>query len=64
MLRSQRCKLAVDSQSQAYMLYDLASDPMEQRNLVADAGMQGLKRDLQQKLAERLERTGYAAALK
>jgi arylsulfatase A-like enzyme len=63
MLRSKRYKLAVDSASRAYMLYDLARDPMEQHNLVADASMQTVKGELQQILKRRLAETGYAEAL-
>ena len=64
MLRSKRYKLAVDSASKAYMLYDLALDPMEQRNLVADASMQALKGELQRALTQRLEDTGYGDTLR
>jgi arylsulfatase len=64
MLRSKRYKLAVDSAARAYMLYDLVRDPMEQRNLVADASVQALERELQQSLKRRLEETGYEEALR
>jgi arylsulfatase len=59
MLRSARHKIAIDSESRVYMLYDLAHDPMEQNNRAADPTMQALTRELQQSLARRLEETGY-----
>jgi len=59
MLRSERYKLAVDSESRAYMLYDLAHDPTEQRNLAGDESLKALQRELQRSLTRRLEETGY-----
>jgi len=62
MLRSQRCKFAVDSESRAYMLYDLVHDPNEQHNLAVDPAARPLKLDLRQALSDRLEETGYRGA--
>jgi arylsulfatase A-like enzyme len=59
MLRSRRYKLAIDSRSKAYMLYDLAHDPEEQHNLAADPAARALKLELRHALSERLEETGY-----
>jgi hypothetical protein len=62
MVRSVRHKLAVDSRSRAYMLYDLVEDPGEQRNLAVDPAARRLKVELRRALTERLAETGYGAA--
>jgi choline-sulfatase len=59
MVRSSRHKLAVDSRSRAYMLYDLAEDPDEQRNLAVEPAARRVKLELRRALTERLEETGY-----
>jgi len=61
MIRSRQYKLAIDSQSQAYMLYDLARDPDEQHNLVVDEEARSLKRELRREMHERLEEARYDA---
>ena len=61
MIRSRQYKLAIDSQSQAYMLYDLARDPDEQYNLVVDESARSLKQELRHDMHERLEEARYGA---
>jgi arylsulfatase A-like enzyme len=61
MIRSRQYKLAIDSQSQAYMLYDLALDPDEQHNLVVDESARSLKQQLRHDMHKRLEEARYGA---
>ena len=62
MVRSSRYKLAIDSSSHAYMLYDLAHDRDEQRNLAVEPTARSAKIELRRALANRLAETGYGAA--
>ena len=61
MLRSRDCKFAIDAKARAYMLYDLAHDPLEQHNLAAGAGARALKVEARQALYRRLDEAGYGA---
>jgi arylsulfatase A-like enzyme len=61
MLRTREHKLAVDEQSQCYMLYELRRDPQEQDNLAGDPSAAELERRLRQELLVRLAEVRYDA---
>ena len=54
MLRSREHKYVVDQAGLGYMLYGLANDPTEQRNLAGDAGAAALEGELRERLFRRL----------
>jgi len=63
MLRSRQWKLAIDAQNVAYMLYDLQSDPQEQRNLVMDPAAKPLLLQLRRHLASTLGQLQWSAGV-
>ena len=60
MLRTSEYKFAVDATERTYMLFDLAHDPDEQRNLAGDASAIDLENSLRRELQRRLEQSRCA----
>jgi len=58
-VRTQRHMYA-RTETEPWVLYDLQSDPYEQRNLAADPAAAGVRADLEEKLAAWMKRTGDA----
>jgi hypothetical protein len=50
MVRTERWKYAVDEQARGYLLHDLESDPLEQRNLVGQTGARAVEGGLRERV--------------
>jgi len=50
MVRTDHWKYVVADTSEPLMLFDLADDPAEQRNLAADPGSAGVRADLDRRI--------------
>jgi arylsulfatase len=60
MLRTREYKLAIDETERAHMLFDLARDPAEQRNLVGDPTATHVENLLRRQLHSRLQQACYS----